>query len=201
MQSECEYDSGEKTASRLAGRFLEWETVRETGSPSTIWTDGYALNYIRNFILSLKGELEKTGFLPELYYRNTPPKMPEEFMLNADEISRAAEETQRTVLESGDYEYIVRSIGGLDERQKNDTGVFGIFHMIERMCEDIEHDRTVNLKKYSEVSRMLGMLSECRKNVEELIAELKDLTEQEEKKPAECYEQMHCFKSRRKPVE
>lgn len=92
-------------ARSLQKSFARWDHLAEHGGSDPFWPDGMGLNLTRNHILYDKNQMEQlvaaeqeevTLFpseLPDVYYRETPPEMPKDYMAKADEIrARAAEQ-------------------------------------------------------------------------------------------------------------
>lgn len=182
----------EDLAFKLMGKFLEWENVKIEGSSSPVWTDGQELNHIRDSIIYLKKEMESLNYLPEAYYQETPPKMSQRYMVNAEEIRKKAKETLRICKENEDYQFIFSHGAPLDEQQKNWICLDGILNGILRMERMIRIDNLVEMKKYDEPEKYLKSFKVCRKGLEELLEELEDLKPPEKpKEPEVLYEQMN----------
>lgn len=182
----------EDLAIKLMAKFLEWENVKLEGSSSPVWTDGQELNHIRDSIIYLKKEMESLNYLPEIYYRNTPPKMLQRYMVHAETIREKAKETLRICRENEDYQFIFSHGAPLDEQQKNWICLDGILNSVLRMERMIRVDNLVEMKKYDEPDEYLKSFKVCRKGLEELLEELEDLKPPEEQKePEVLYEQMN----------
>lgn len=181
----------EKLALQLMAKFMEWENVKAEGSSSPVWTDGQELNYIRDSIIRIKEEMESLNYLPEAYYRETPPKMPCRYMVNGDEIRKKAKETLQVCRENEDYQFIFCHGGLLNEQQKSWICVDGILDSILKLSVFIRTDNLVEMKKYLKPEKYLKEFEVCRKQLEELLTELEELKPPEEpKEPEMKYEQM-----------
>lgn len=181
----------EQLAFELLGAFYKWHEIRVNGSSSPVWTDGRELNYVRDSIIYLKSKMESLNFFPEVYNVETPDKMPERFMVKADEIRGKAKETLRICKEDENYKFLFRNGGGLEEEQNNWICLTGVLNSILRMERIIRIDNLVEMKKYSEPDRYLKSFKVCREQLEELLEELEDLKPEKEEKPPEIkYEQM-----------
>ncbi|MCC8076254.1 MAG: hypothetical protein LIO95_10025 [Clostridiales bacterium] len=72
-----------------------WNHYNEHGGQDPFWPDGCNMNLTRNHIIYDKRELAeicaKNGFeLPETYYLNTPPEVPNNYMANLKQKKRVA---------------------------------------------------------------------------------------------------------------
>lgn len=181
----------EDLAFKLMGKFLEWENAKIEGSSSPVWTDGQELNHIRDSIIYLKREMESLDYLPEIYYRETPPVMPQRYMAHPEEIRQKAKETLNICKENEDYQFIFSHGTPLDEQQKSWICLDGILNSVLRMERMIRVDNLVEMKKYDKADKYLKSFEVCRKGLEELLEELEDLNPPEEpKEPEVVYEQM-----------
>lgn len=71
----------EKLTADLTDEFVRWEKVFLDGGSDAYYEDGISLELIRNHIIYDKHELEEKfpDNLPEIYYRETPPKYPNNY--------------------------------------------------------------------------------------------------------------------------
>lgn len=166
--------SREDLAFKLMAKFLEWENVKLEGSSSPVWTDGQELNHIRDSIIYLKKEMESLNYFPEIYYQETPPKMPQRYMVHAEEIRKKAKETLRVCRENEDYQFIFAHGTLLEEQQKNWICLDGILNSVLRMERMIRIDNLVEMKKYDKPEKYLKSFKVCRKGMEEMLEELEN---------------------------
>ena len=182
----------QELAIKLMAKFLEWENVKAEGSSSPVWTDGQELNHIRDSIIYLKKEMESLDYFPEVYCRENPPKMPQRYMVNAEEIRKRAKETLQACKENEDYQFIFCRGSALDEQQKSWICLEGIINSVLRMERMIRIDNLVEMKKYDSPEKYLKSFKVCRKGLEEILEELEDFKLLEEsKEPETIYEQMN----------
>ena len=67
----------------LENSIKRWDDCYVNGGPDPFWHDGYNLNLIRRHILGCKMKIEEeygAGTYPEIYHRETPPVVPNEYM-------------------------------------------------------------------------------------------------------------------------
>ena len=76
-------------AKELEADFRRWDYLMENGSTDPFYPDGSNLNMVRRQIAIVKEKCEEQlsrEEYPELYYRNTPPKVDDNLIVNADKI-------------------------------------------------------------------------------------------------------------------
>lgn len=88
----------------LTNSFARWEFLHEYGGQDPFWPDGVNLDLVRNHILSYKesirelveAETEEMSLFglayPDIYYRETPMKVPGDYMARPDAIRQRAKE-------------------------------------------------------------------------------------------------------------
>ena len=78
---------------KMEESYARWNQIKAEGSGDPFWEDGVNMNLVRNHIISYRRQiLEITGEdnLPEIFKREIPPEMPQNFVANADLIREAA---------------------------------------------------------------------------------------------------------------
>ena len=175
----------EELVLKLMAKFLAWENVKTEGSSSPVWTDGQELNHIRDSIIYLKKKMESLNFFPEVYYTETPPKMPYFYMVNGEEICNRAKETMQICRENDDYQFIFSHGSLLDEQQKSWICVDGILNSIRQMERFIHTGNLVEMKKYSKPDKYLKSFRICRRELEELLEEIEEMKQPEEPREQE----------------
>lgn len=82
----------------LEREFSHWEHLYTYGGYDPFYADGSNLNLVRNHILSYKREIDRfmemeaqeptlfASSYPDVYYKETPPEVPNDYMARADEI-------------------------------------------------------------------------------------------------------------------
>ena len=81
----------EKVKTYLKETYQMWKKIYKEGSSDPHYTDGYLLNGCRTKILGYKEYLSTTHtvedeLLPEEFFMETPPEVPEEYMARKKEL-------------------------------------------------------------------------------------------------------------------
>lgn len=178
---------------QLAALFMKWDRVAEAGSTSTIWTDGHELNVIRNQIIDAKkkvGSYISTSFR-ECATREIPPQMSELYMVHADEIMANAKETLEVFRENADYQYLVKNSGRIDVEQRTKLKLNSAIYQPVTLEKLIKRDRLIKLKQYMYREKYLNEFQVCRKKLECLLEELKEMKPPEPKEPRKVVTEYH----------
>ena len=151
-------------AADLEREFQHWEHIKEFGGSDPFYADGMGLNLTRNHIISMKKTMEQQierenhdltlfpASLPDIYYRETPPEMPYDYMARADEIrARAAEqlalyEQDPNFVWLNDHYKEVFSRG--ETRETKDAGLYpGQCAGLSRSRWCVEHDDLIEMRR------------------------------------------------------
>lgn len=110
-----------RLAKELDRSFMRWDNLFRNGGSDPNWPDGMGLNLTRGHIISYKKDIEKivremdsetslfgTEF-PDIYYRETPPEVPGDLMVKADEIRRRAEEQLALYEQDPNFQYCLEN--------------------------------------------------------------------------------------------
>lgn len=150
-------------AKALAAEFGHWDFLHEHGGSDPFHEDGVNLNLTRNHIIAYKRDIEKllegqqqelTLFplsYPEIYYRDTPPELPYEFMARADEIRSRAREQLALYEQNPDFCYIrdhyAEAFPNGDTKATRAAGIHtGQFSYVNRCAKCIDRDDLVTMR-------------------------------------------------------
>ena len=101
-----------RLASSLTESFARWDFLLQNGGSDPYWPDGFNMNLVRNHIISYKKQIEAlmdqeseeislfSRTYPDVYYRETPDEVSDDYMSKADEIRARA--NQQIVLYEND---------------------------------------------------------------------------------------------------
>lgn len=91
--------------------FLRWENLSQYGGSNPFWSDGANMNLVRNHIIHDKRELEKITSskeeLPEVYYRETPPEVDENYYVGSGRIRDEAIKILDQYLNHEDLQFLI----------------------------------------------------------------------------------------------
>jgi len=102
----------------LIATFARWDYLFAHGGNDPTWPDGVNLNLVRNHIISYKRQMDKLlaeeeqsftlfkSSYPDIYYRETPEKVSDNFMVKADEIRTRAREQLALYEQDSNFCYI-----------------------------------------------------------------------------------------------
>lgn len=153
----------------LKERFESWEQIYLHGADDMLWPDGCNLNLIRNHICYYKGQMEEAGYFPEIYYRETPPKVESRYMAGADGIRKHAAEALAVYLKDENYIYLAENAHRACRRDAERSGLENALRHAESLAEYIKNDSLVEMRRHEHMERYLDEFKTCREKLQELL--------------------------------
>jgi len=161
-----------KLIKELEDSFNRWEHLKEYGGQDPFWEDGCNMNLVRNHIFNEKRRIkelcEKDELeLPDIYYRETPPEVDQEYMARADEIRKNAKIALKEYKANEDYQYLLKAINMLNKRQIEQTAIDNVIGYCRGLEDYIKEDDLVAMRRHEGYERYLDSFKKCRERVEE----------------------------------
>jgi hypothetical protein len=165
-----------KSTQELKDSFNSWEHLRIYGGSDPNWEDGCNMNLVRNHIFNEKRKIkelceEKGLELPEIYYKEIPPKVDQKYMARADEIRENAKVALKEYKANEDYQYLLKAINMLNKRQIDQTAIDNVIGYCSGLEYYIKEDDLVAMRRHERYERYLDSFENCRKRVEEILEE------------------------------
>lgn len=165
-----------KLIQELEDRFNRWEHLKTFGGQDPSWSDGCNMNLVRNHMFYYKRQIkelceEKELELPNIYFKEEPPKMDDNYMARADEIRKNANRALREYKANEDYQYLVKAINRLNKRQIEDTSISNVLGYCRGLESFIKDDDLVAMRRHERYESYLRSFRDCRKRVEIILNE------------------------------
>lgn len=149
-----------KLIKELEDSFQTWDNLKEFGGSDPFWEDGCNMNLVRNHISHYKNEIKKLcgdkGLeLPEIYYRETPEKIDNEYMARVDEIRKNANRALREYKANKDYRYLISIVDKLDKKQLEETLTNNVIGYCRGLESYIENDDLVAMRRHERIYILL----------------------------------------------
>lgn len=134
----------------LIDGFERWDILYNYGGNDPLWSDGVNLNLVRNHITASKKRIEEIfseAEYPNIYYRDTPFEIDNDYMANPDEIR----ETAKQVLDSWKGYFYLDELKNakyyLDKYQLVETGIQKAVNRINVLETAIQDDDLVTMRR------------------------------------------------------
>jgi hypothetical protein len=153
---------------QLTDSFERWDRCYTNGTQDPLWSDGISLNLIKNHINYFKHKIEDTiqsDYYPEIYYRDTPPVLPNDYMARADEIREAAKATLGCYLTDPDYQFLCRRVDRLTPKQAKQISIVNVIGYARRLEKAIQDDDLVTMRRHQNPDNYIDAFSSCAEHV------------------------------------
>ncbi|MGB8454501.1 MAG: hypothetical protein WCD89_19500 [Anaerocolumna sp.] len=159
----------------LISSFKQWEHLYRHGGGNPFWSDGGNLNLVRNHILHYKNQLKEKNHIPEIFYKETPPEVDQNYMTRTEEIRVNAVKSLRAYLASEDYIYLLNNMYKLKPKQQEETHIGNILGYVSGLRQDILSDDLAAMRRHENHKCCMENFHECRIKLDR-ISELNQIT-------------------------
>ena len=151
-----------------------WHSLRTQGGHNPFYGDGYNMNLTRNHVIYDKGKIkelceENSLDLPEEYHIPTPPKVPNYYMAKPKQIEKDARESLAKYKSDENYQWLLRCNTSTNVKKK--TCYEAVMGYVSGLEEAIKIGDLVAMRRHRNPEAYLGSFAECRKRIEEAMAE------------------------------
>ena len=161
----------EELGKELAKKENEWKYLLEKGGSDPFHEDGWLMNNIREYIVSLKKRCEKEfpeGDYPPEYYIETPPVTKNSYVARASEIRKKAKKTLALYHQDPNYLWLREQLDNLDDKQIAETGIQRVVNYPEALEFFIKRGDLLGMRMHEDSDKRLRSFERCRKKVEAL---------------------------------
>lgn len=158
----------------LQDSFDRWDRLNEFGGSDPFYADGVNMNLVRSHIMFYKSQMEDKfgcGDYPDIYYRETPPEMPSDYMANADEIRADATSALEVIEADVNLKYIREHIGGLSDKQRQALCVGAVLGYVQNLKSYIAEDDLVSMRRYMDPRWVLDSFKSLADKLSHTISE------------------------------
>lgn len=143
--------------------YEHWQKVFANGCNDPTWADGVNLNLIRNHIIYDKRKLEETvpaEELPELYYKELPPKVDPDYMAKPLQIMQNAVRYYETCTSMEEWDKLENAFDFLDENDSDQKSMRFFINRIHRLKEAIDSNDYVSMRRYTDLDDTIQKMKE-----------------------------------------
>ena len=168
----------EELGRMIAESLSQWRFLKEHGGSDPFWPDGTNMNLVRNHVIYYKRQCESEldpGDYPPEYQLETPPEVDVNYVARAEEIRKNAWKSLEAYEQNPDYKWLTEHVGMMTDKQIKETGITNVIHYPEALRFFIKNDQLVDMRRHEDPERYMESFSRCRKRVEGMVAEKKEL--------------------------
>ena len=156
---------------KLEQSFDRWETLYKSGGNDPFWSDGCNLNLVRNHICYYKEEIEQTFEIndyPSIYYRETPQKVPEDYMARSEEIRMNANKSIQIYKDDKNYKFLLSRVNRLHPKDVKATCIQNVINYTKGLEQAIASDDLITMRRYENPDNYTKAFLECAEKVKSL---------------------------------
>ncbi len=111
----------------LKNCFDKWDHLNEYGGSDPSFADGVNMDLERNHIIYFKAKIEETlPPYPEIYYRDTPPKVDINYIARPDEIRKNAAASLKLFEQNDSFQFLQAAVKNISDKQAEDLHIHNI---------------------------------------------------------------------------
>ena len=161
-------DEKQKIENLLEESFERWDHVYAYGASDPNWADGVNLNLIRNHIMYYRRKLEEMKYFPQVYSREVPPKMDNDYIANPCEIRKNAQKSLEIYKRDANYQYLIKNAQSISETEKKNICFNNVIECVKYLEYAIRNDLLVDMRRHEQPNCYLDSFKQCRQKISEI---------------------------------
>ncbi|MCM1235571.1 MAG: hypothetical protein NC489_36190 [Ruminococcus flavefaciens] len=174
----------ENLAEKLAESFERWEYLREHGGSDPFYADGGSMNLVRNHIMHYKNKMvEEYGRdyekYPEIFYRELPPKVDNDYMARAGEIKDGAAQALEYYISDPNFFYLLANKDMLTEKEAKQISLYNVLGYASGLARAIKDGDLITMRRHAgRPENYLESFARCATQMMKIIDEKRKEPEQ-----------------------
>ena len=174
----------ENLAKELADTFERWEYLKEHGGSDPFYADGGSMNLERNHIIYYKQKMvEEYGRdyekYPEIFYREPPPEVDDNYMARAGEIRDGAAQALEYYISDPNFLYLLANKDMLTEKEAKQISLYNVLGYASGLASAIKDGDLISMRRHAgRPEGYLESFAQCATRMMKLIDEKKKEPEQ-----------------------
>ncbi|MBQ9750792.1 MAG: hypothetical protein IJV87_09490, partial [Clostridia bacterium] len=160
---------------KMEESYARWNQIKTEGSGDPFWEDGVNMNLVRNHIISYRRQiLELVGEdnLPDIFDREIPPEVPQNFVANADLIREAAKVALAIYQSNETYQWCKEQAKRIPEKILKKTSIPNILGYVTGLESAIENDRLIDMRRHRNANQYLDSFDRCKSEIEKILPQI-----------------------------
>lgn len=135
----------------LENLYKRWDYLYERGGSDPFWSDGVNANMVKNQIIYCKNKIENENslfLLPDAYYRDIPPELPNDYMARPDEIRENARKAMAIIDADKNLKFVREQSKNLFEKKLKRLCIPAIIGYAENIHRAVAEDDLLTMRRY-----------------------------------------------------
>lgn len=174
----------ENLAEELANSFERWEYLKEHGGSDPFYADGGSMNLVRNHIMYYKNAMvEQYGTdyekYPEIFYRELPPEVNDNYMARAGEIKDGAAQALEYYISDPNFLYLLANKDMLTEKEAKQISLHNVLGYASGLAAAIRDGDLITMRRHAgRPEGYLESFAQCATRMMKIINDRKKEPEQ-----------------------
>lgn len=174
----------ENLAEELAKSFERWEYLKEHGGSDPFYADGGSMNLVRNHIMYYKNAMvEQYGTdyekYPEIFYRELPPEVKDNYMARAGEIKDGAAQALEYYISDPNFRYLLANKDMLTEKEAKQISLHNVLGYASGLAAAIRDGDLITMRRHAgRPEGYLESFAQCATRMMKIINDRKKEPEQ-----------------------
>ena len=169
----------ENLAEKMADSFQRWESLMEHGGSDPFYADGTNMNLVRNHIMYYKNRIaEEYGTdyekYPEVFYRELPPEVNENYVARAGEIKDGAAQALEYYISDPNFLYLLSNKDMLTEKEAKQISLHNVLGYASGLASAIKNGDLISMRRHAgRPEGYLESFAQCATRMMKIIDEKK----------------------------
>ncbi len=174
----------ENLEEELAKSFERWEYLKEHGGSDPFYADGGSMNLVRNHIMYYKNAMvEQYGTdyekYPEIFYRELPPEVNDNYMARAGEIKDGAAQALEYYISDPNFLYLLANKEMLTEKEAKQISLHNVLGYASGLAAAIRDGDLITMRRHAgRPEGYLESFAQCATRMMKIINDRKKEPEQ-----------------------
>ena len=174
----------ENLTEELEKSFERWKYLRDHGGNDPFYADGGSMNLVRNHIMYHKQKMvEQYGSdyekYPEIFYRELPPEVRDDYMARAGEIKDGAAQALEYYISDPNFHYLLANKDMLTEKEAKQISLYNVLGYASGLASAIKDGDLIAMRRHAgRPEGYLESFAQCATRMMKIIAEKKKEPEQ-----------------------
>lgn len=139
---------------KLTEAFEHWEHLQEHGGSDPAYTDGSNMELVRKSIIYIKNQMiEEYGRdyekYPEIFYRELPPKVNDNYMARAGEIKDGAAQALEYYISDPNFHYLLANKDMLTEKEAKQISLYNVLGYASGLARAIKDGDLITMRQHA----------------------------------------------------
>jgi len=174
----------ENLEAKITESFEHWEYLKEHGGSDPFYADGTNMNLVRNHIMYYKNKMmEEYGRdyekYPEIFYRELPPEVNNNYMARAGEIKDGAAQALEYYISDSNFFYLLANKDMLTEKEAKQISLNNVLGYASGLARAIKDGDLITMRRHAgRPERYLESFAQCATQMMKILNEKKKEPEQ-----------------------